>query len=154
MHCTEAFPVRKNGQLSVPANQAARNGRPTWRRFRELFDFGRDVFLTALGFQMLNASQTLILTRILGVELAATWSVCTRTFTFVTQLIYRIFQYSAPALAEMIVRGEKGLLWRYLSRILSGREYFWDNSRENASISKCHCSDNLKFPLFLQFWEL
>jgi hypothetical protein len=34
------------------------------------------------------------------------------------------------------------LLWRYLSRILSGREYFWDNSRENASISKCHCSDS------------
>src|SRR5260370_15934854 len=36
--------------------------------------------------------------------------------------------------------GEKGFLWRYLSRILSGREYSWDNSRENASISKCHCS--------------
>jgi hypothetical protein len=38
--------------------------------------------------------------------------------------------------------GEKGFLWRDLSRILSGREDSWDNSRENASISKCHCSVN------------
>src|SRR2546430_5973601 len=37
--------------------------------------------------------------------------------------------------------GEKGVLWRYLSRILSGREYSWNNSRENASISKCHRSE-------------
>ena len=35
-----------------------------------------------------------------------------------TQLIYRIFDYSAPALAEMIVRGEKQLLLRRFKQIV------------------------------------
>src|SRR5260370_34749606 len=37
--------------------------------------------------------------------------------------------------------GDKGVLWRYLSKILSGREDSRDNSWENALISKCHCSE-------------
>ncbi len=87
-------------------------GRPTWNRFRELFNFGRDVFLVALGFQMLSASQALILTRVLGVEMAATWSACTRAYALLSQLVFRVFEFSAPALAEMIVRGERQLLGR------------------------------------------
>lgn len=87
-------------------------GRPNWSRFQELFSYGRDIFLVALGFQLLNASQTLILTRLLGLEAAAVWSVCTRTFVLLSQLIYRMLDYSAAALAEMIVRGEQSLLHR------------------------------------------
>ena len=102
-------------------------GRPAWNRFRELFGFGADVFMTALGFQMLSASQTLILTRMLGLEAAATWKVCTQAYVLVTQLIYRIFQYSAPAIAEMIVRNEKLLLCeRFRSLvILTGSVAVW-----------------------------
>src|SRR5260221_245524 len=37
--------------------------------------------------------------------------------------------------------GEKGVLWRHLSRMLSGREDSWEYSGENAALSKCHCSD-------------
>jgi hypothetical protein len=49
--------------------------------------------------------------------------------------------------------GEKGVLWRDLSRILSGRVYSWDNSGENASISKCHCSETCE-PLILRYYEV
>jgi O-antigen/teichoic acid export membrane protein len=87
-------------------------GRATWSRFRELFALGSDLFLYALGFQMLSASQTVILTRQLGLEASALWSVCTRTFSLVSQIIYRVFDYAGPALAEMIVRGERELLYR------------------------------------------
>ncbi|HEV2394982.1 MAG TPA: oligosaccharide flippase family protein [Verrucomicrobiae bacterium] len=87
-------------------------GRATWSRFRELFALGSDLFLYALGFQMLSASQTVILTRQLGLEASALWSVCTRTFSLVSQIIYRVFDYAGPALAEMIVRGERERLYQ------------------------------------------
>jgi O-antigen/teichoic acid export membrane protein len=87
-------------------------GRPTWARFRELFKLGSDLFLSALGFQLLTASQTLVLTRVVGLEASAVWNVCTRTFAVVTQLIYRVLDFSPTILAEMMVRGERARLYQ------------------------------------------
>jgi len=81
-------------------------GKPTWDRFRELFDYGRDVFLFLLGAQFIHASQTILVTRLLGLDAAAVWAVCTRTFALGQQIVFRVFDYATPALAEMIVRGE------------------------------------------------
>ena len=92
-------------------------GRPSWKGFCELFVFGRDAFLIALGGQFMNASQTLILTRLIGLEAAATWSVCTRAYLLLVQVITRIFDYSSSALAEMIVRGERERLMRRFREI-------------------------------------
>jgi O-antigen/teichoic acid export membrane protein len=92
-------------------------GAVTAERFRELFNFGRDIFLYSLGAQLINASQTILLTRLLGVEAAATWNVGTRAYQMLTQLIYRLFDFSAPALAEMIVRGEKERLCQRFRQI-------------------------------------
>ena len=85
-------------------------GRPSRPLFKELFAYGRDIFLFALGGQLINTSQTLLLTRFYGLEAAAVWSICTRTFGLLLQVIYRVFDYSSSALAEMMVRGEKKLL--------------------------------------------
>jgi O-antigen/teichoic acid export membrane protein len=85
-------------------------GRPTWERFHELFAYGRDYFLFALGGQFVNASQTVLLTRLIGLEAAATWSICTRAYTLLVQVITQIFQLSGPAVAEMMVRGERDRL--------------------------------------------
>lgn len=82
-------------------------GAITWARFRELFAYGRDTFLMGVGWQFIFFSQTILLTGLLGLETAAVWSVCTRTYTVVTQLVWRIFDYSSPALVEMMVRGER-----------------------------------------------
>lgn len=84
-------------------------GRASWAQFKELFAFGRDIFLFALGGQLITTSQALLLTRFLGPETALVWSVCTRTYILLQQLIYRIFDYSSSALAEMIVRRERDL---------------------------------------------
>ena len=85
-------------------------GRPTRPLFNELFAYGRDIFLFALGGQLINTSQTLLLTRFFGLETAAVWNICTRTFSLLLQVIYRVFDYSSSALAEMMVRREKKLL--------------------------------------------
>ena len=91
-------------------------GKPTVKVFREIFAFGFDMFLFVLGLQLVNASQTVLITRVLGLEAGAVWSVGTRVFSLLGQIIGRIFDFAAPALAEMIVRGERGrLLERFRS---------------------------------------
>jgi len=46
-------------------------------------------FLIALGGQFMNYSQTLILTRLLGLKAAAVWTVCTKIYPFFVQTISR-----------------------------------------------------------------
>jgi O-antigen/teichoic acid export membrane protein len=87
-------------------------GRPTWQNFRALSSFGLDVFLVLVGNQFINASQTILLTRLIGLDAAAVWNVCTRGFVLLVQVIARIFDYSTAALAEMMVRGEREILRR------------------------------------------
>src|SRR5262249_55563019 len=71
-------------------------------------------FLFLLGNQFVNFSQTLLLTRLIGLEAAATWAICTRAYTLIIQAISRIFETSTSALAEMMVRGEsERLLQRF-----------------------------------------
>jgi len=95
-------------------------GRPNWSRFRDLFSFGRDMFLYMLGNQLINASQTILITRLIGLEAGAVWSVCTRVFILMTQLIMRLFDYSCAALSEMLVRQEKQRLFaRFRSIVLT-----------------------------------
>lgn len=84
--------------------------KPTRQRFHEIFAFGKDVFWVAVGSQLIVGSQTILVSRNLGLDAAATWSVCTRTYLLVTQLVWRVFDYSGPALAEMMVLKEESRL--------------------------------------------
>jgi len=85
-------------------------GRASWSCFREVFSYGTDMFLVAVGTQLILASQTMIITRCLGLQAAAAWNVGTRAYTLVSQALWRVFDFSGPALSEMIVRGERTLL--------------------------------------------
>ena len=82
-------------------------GSPSRVRFRELFKLGKDVFFFALGGQMINTSQTLLVTPLLGLEAAGVWAVCIRPYSLICQLIWRILDFSATPLSEMYVRGER-----------------------------------------------
>jgi O-antigen/teichoic acid export membrane protein len=86
--------------------KAGQWGRCTWRQFAELWSYSKDVFLIALGTQFMLASQTIIITRRCGLEVAAVWSVGTRMLQLSMQLLWRVFDFSMPALAEMIARQE------------------------------------------------
>jgi O-antigen/teichoic acid export membrane protein len=81
-------------------------GRPSRKRFLDLLLFGKDVFLVTLGNQFIMASQTIIVTRVMGLDAAAVWTVCTKTFALVSQLIWRIFDFSSSVFVEMFVRRE------------------------------------------------
>jgi O-antigen/teichoic acid export membrane protein len=81
-------------------------GRATWFHFKEIFAYGKDIFLVSVGTQLIMASQSIIITRLLGLKSAAAWSVGTKTFNLISQAIWRVWDMSGSAFAEMVVRGE------------------------------------------------
>lgn len=85
-------------------------GRASWKIFREMFAYGKDVFLMGLGYQLTMASQTIIVSRVLGLEVAAAWAVGTKMFNLVIPLMSRPFGAALPGLFEMLARGETGRL--------------------------------------------
>jgi len=82
-------------------------GKPAVARFKELFRFGKDVFLINVGNQVLEASQLIIVTRTMGLTAAAVWSVSSKLLGLVYQLITKIEGTAVVFFAEMMVRGEK-----------------------------------------------
>jgi O-antigen/teichoic acid export membrane protein len=88
-------------------------GKISFKRFWEIFSFSRDIFLMSVGTQLVSASQLLVVSRFLGLEAAAVWSIGTKLYQMAQQMVCRILDYSAPALTEMFVRGERD---RYINR--------------------------------------
>jgi hypothetical protein len=74
--------------------------------FKEIFVLGGNVFLIALGAQLVNASQILIISNTLDLTAAAVWSVATKPFIMAQQLVSRLAVFSSSPMSEMIVRGE------------------------------------------------
>lgn len=88
------FPARgAGGRFSGPA-------------FRQIFSFGAELFLQVLGWQLLAATQVVIIARFLGLEAAAAYTACTKTFALAQQAVWRVFDQSIAALSEMAVRAE------------------------------------------------
>ncbi|MFA6175287.1 MAG: oligosaccharide flippase family protein [Phycisphaerae bacterium] len=87
-------------------------GRPTWQLFCEVFSLGRDIFMFALGSQLVNASQTILITRILGLEACAVWSICIRPFSMLLQFLGRINDFTYAGFAEILVQNDHGRLLR------------------------------------------
>jgi O-antigen/teichoic acid export membrane protein len=87
-------------------------GRASRQQFRELFNYGADIFLIALGTQLIMSSQTMLISRQLGVEAVALWGVMTKAFSLVGQMVWRFVGSAMPAFAEMHVRHEGERLWR------------------------------------------
>lgn len=87
-------------------------GRASPERFRELFSYGADMFLMSIGAQLIMSSQTVLVSRQLGVEAAALWSVMNKAFSVLSQVVFRVIGNAMPAFAEMHVRKENDLLWK------------------------------------------
>jgi O-antigen/teichoic acid export membrane protein len=80
--------------------------RPTFSQFMGMFRFAKDIFFLNIGSQILEASQLIIITRTMGLTAAAMWSVGTKIFNLLYQLITRIEGTAIVFFSEMMVRGE------------------------------------------------
>jgi O-antigen/teichoic acid export membrane protein len=78
----------------------------SWKIFKDLFSYGKNMFLMNLGSQLEMASQTIVVSRALGLEAAAVWSVGTKMFNLIVPLMGRPLAASLPGLYEMGARGE------------------------------------------------
>lgn len=83
-------------------------GRPQWRIFKNLFSFGKDVLLLSIGSQLVNASQVMILSRLAGLDAAATFSIGTKFYSMGQQFAGKILENSSSGLTEIFIRGENG----------------------------------------------
>ena len=93
-------------------------GTASIKLFKYLFKFGGDVFIQNIGWQLLTASPVVIVTRFVGLEAAASWSICTKVFTVAQQIVFRICDFSVAALSEMFARGEMERLYRRFNELL------------------------------------
>lgn len=75
--------------------------------FFKMFGFARDVLLIQLGGLLCSGSQIILVTKFLGLEAAAVFSIATKTLTMSQQLVGRILESAAPGLTELFVRGER-----------------------------------------------
>ena len=75
-------------------------------RFKQLFGYGKDMFLIGLGEQLISASQTILISRALGLKMVAVWTVGTKVFSMALVVTRRVLDFSVPTLAEMLVRRE------------------------------------------------
>ena len=82
-------------------------GKANMKTFKELFAFGRELFFISVGWQMVNASQMLVIGRTLGFDAAGIWSIATKPFTMAQQIVYRLLDYASAGFAEMMVRRER-----------------------------------------------
>jgi O-antigen/teichoic acid export membrane protein len=85
-------------------------GRPDLAGFRSIFAFGAELFLQVLGWQLLAASQLILISRFLGLEAAAVYAVCSKLFMFAQQAVWKVFDFAVAPLSEMAARDEVGKL--------------------------------------------
>lgn len=94
-------------------------GKPTFSIFKRIFHFGKDNLLITMGSQLVNASQIMIISRVIGLDAAATFSVATKFYSMAMQLVNAPVSAAAPGLAELHVRGEnKTFVRRYWDLIV------------------------------------
>jgi O-antigen/teichoic acid export membrane protein len=67
-----------------------------WPMLRKLFDFASAVFLVGIAVQVFFAGQGLIITKILGLEMAAIFAVTTRIPLLLMQMIWKPFDSFTP----------------------------------------------------------
>lgn len=92
-------------------------GWPKPDEFKSVFRYSRDIFVVQLGTQLKSGLPMLMLPRLLGLDAAATWTVCTRTFSILSQIVTKPYDYGLPMLCEIYTRGERSRVAQRWSEI-------------------------------------
>jgi len=86
--------------------------------FHKIFSFGKDVFRLALGSQLINASQLIVLSKTCGLNEAAVFAIGSKFFTLICQFFYKIIESSSPGLTEMWVKNDHASFNKRLSSLI------------------------------------
>lgn len=90
-----------------------------WKRLLEVAQYGWQRLIAIAGSTMLSSAPTFLITRYLGLESTAIWTIGTRFQHLMVQITARLPELAFPSLVEMHVRGEGKLLKRRFLEILT-----------------------------------
>ena len=96
--------------------------RPSKDIIREISVYARDSFLQSLGQQLVNTLPMLLISRWMGLDAAAVWSVANKSFFILRQILGRPFQYGVSMMADLFSnKGEKAMLarWMQMSQLMT-----------------------------------
>jgi O-antigen/teichoic acid export membrane protein len=108
--------------------------RGTWHLpFREewasIWRYSRDVFAVQIGGMILSSLPQLMIARLLGLEASATWSVATRPFAILRQIVGRPFDVALPMIYDSYIHGNMKTVttrWQEVTQVvlaISGATY-------------------------------
>jgi hypothetical protein len=96
--------------------------RPSRVIIREITIYARDSFLQSIGQQIVNTLPMLLISRWMGLDAAAVWSVANRSFFILRQILGRPFQYGVSMMADLLAyKGHEAMLsrWMQMSQVMT-----------------------------------
>lgn len=96
--------------------------RPSKVIIREIAVYARDSFLQSIGQQLVNTLPMLLISRWIGLDAAAVWSVANRSFFILRQILGRPFQYGVSMMADLLAnKGHDAMLrrWMQMSQVMT-----------------------------------
>ena len=96
--------------------------RPSKLIIGEIAAYARDSFLQSLGQQLVNTLPMLLISRWMGLDAAAVWSVANRSYFILRQILGRPFQYGVSMMADLLSnKGKKVMLarWMQMSQLMT-----------------------------------
>jgi O-antigen/teichoic acid export membrane protein len=111
--------------------------------FRKIGKFAMGFFFLTLGTQLFTATQAALVSRNLGVAVAAVWLAAPKLFMLSQQMIVKIWDYSVPGLSDKMARQE-------IAAIGSGLQLVFRSTALIAGVSLgCVVAVN---DVFLDWW--
>ena len=95
---------------------------PSKAEWSSVLLYSRDYFSIQAGNQLANSVPMLLLPRLLGLEATAVWTVCTRPFNILKQIVGKPYEYSVPILCEIYIKGEKQRMatrWIHITQLVT-----------------------------------
>jgi O-antigen/teichoic acid export membrane protein len=81
-------------------------GLPARDEWLSVWQYSRDQLIVQLAGLLLMGLPQLLVSRLLGLEAAALWAVCTRPFAILKQTFFRPFNVALPMLYDIFIRGD------------------------------------------------
>lgn len=93
---------------------------PLKEEWASIWRYAKDVFVVQIGLLALGSLPQLMIVRLLGLEAGATWSVCTRPFAILRQVVGRPFDIALPMLYDNYIAGNMKSVTERWSQLSQG----------------------------------
>ena len=94
-----------------------------WSDFKALFNFSSGIFVIGIAIQVIFLSQSLVITKLLGLSAVTLFTVSSRAGTYGLQILWRTFDSLNPRWQQMYVAGDRthlaGSFQRYTGLTMS-----------------------------------